>query len=65
MRTCKLALLWPDSATDEEIRDAIMAALRRKDRESLERIAAQLEADGSMSAALTVRAIAETKPHLH
>jgi hypothetical protein len=56
---------WPKGYTDEEIREAILNALRERDRPSLEQLASKLEDAGGIMAGRIVRGIADTKPRLH
>lgn len=56
---------WPEGVSPDEIREALIGALRRRDRATLERLAGKLEEVGGITAARAVRAIAEAKPRLH
>jgi hypothetical protein len=56
---------FPEDCTTEEIRQALLDALREQDRPSLERLAIMLEDTGGIEAARIVRGIAEGKPRFH
>lgn len=51
--------------TPEEVRDALLRAMRRLDRAGLERLARSFEATGRHDHAKRCRAMAEGKPQIH